>query len=93
MIETKNLCFKYEEKFVLSGINLNIGRGRFMAVIGANGSGKTTLAKHFNALLLPSKGEVIVDGVSTKISQADARKKVGFVFQNPEDQLVHSIVR
>src|SRR3989338_4217954 len=93
MIETKNLCFKYEEKFVLSGINLNIGRGRFMAVIGANGSGKTTLAKHFNALLLPSKGEVIVDGVSTKADQSNARERVGFVFQNPEDQLVHSIVR
>lgn len=93
MIETKNLCFRYEEKFALRNINLRIEKGSFTGIIGANGSGKTTLAKHFNALLLPSKGEVIVGGVSTKANQFNARKKVGFVFQNPEEQLVHSIVR
>lgn len=93
MIETKNLSFRYEEKIVLSNINMKIERGSFIAIIGANGSGKTTLAKHFNALLLPSKGEVIVGGVSTKTDQFNARKKVGFVFQNPEDQLVHSTAR
>ena len=93
MIETKNLCFGYEEKFVLSGINLKVESGSFTVIVGANGSGKTTLAKQFNALLLPSKGESIIDGVSTKTDQSNARKKVGFVFQNPEDQLVHSIVR
>src|SRR3989338_7047444 len=92
MIETKNLCFRYEEKLVLSGINLKIGRGSFTAVIGANGSGKTTLAKHFNALLMPAKGEVVVGGVSTKKDELNARKKVGFVFQNFEDQIIHSIV-
>lgn len=92
MIKTKNLYLKYEGDFVLKNINLDIKEGSFTAIIGANGSGKTTLAKHFNALLLPTKGDVLVDGISTKQNELNARKKVGFVFQNFEDQLIHSIV-
>ncbi|MBI2652286.1 ATP-binding cassette domain-containing protein [Candidatus Woesearchaeota archaeon] len=92
MIEVKNLYFKYDEKFILKNINIEIKEGSFTAIIGANGSGKTTLAKHFNALLLPTKGDVIVDGLNTKKYEINARKKVGFVFQNFEDQMVHSIV-
>jgi len=92
MIQAKNLYFKYNQEFVLNNINLEIKEGSFTAIIGANGSGKTTLAKHFNALLLPTKGEVIIDGLNTKKDEINARKKVGFVFQNFEDQLVHSIV-
>ncbi len=92
MIKAKNLYFRYEDDFVLKNITLEIKEGSFTAVIGANGSGKTTLAKHFNALLMPAKGEVFVDGVSTKKDELNARKKVGFVFQNFEDQLVYSIV-
>ena len=92
MIEAKNLYFKYEEKFVLNNVNLKIKEGSFTAIIGSNGSGKTTLAKHFNALLTPAKGEVIVDSLNTKKNEFEVRKKVGFVFQNFEDQLVHSVV-
>ncbi len=92
MIEAKNLYFKYDEEFVLKGINIKIKEGCFTAIIGANGSGKTTLAKHFNSLLTPTKGNVLVDGIDTRKDEFDSRKKVGFVFQNFEDQLIHSIV-
>lgn len=92
MIQAKNLYFKYEDDFILKNISLEIKEGSFTAIIGANGSGKTTLAKHFNALLMPAKGEVLVGGISTKKNELNARKKVGFVFQNFEDQLVYSIV-
>ncbi|MDP3766054.1 MAG: ATP-binding cassette domain-containing protein [Nanoarchaeota archaeon] len=92
MIEAKNLYFGYDNGFVLRNINLDIEEGSFTAIIGANGSGKTTLAKHFNALLMPTKGKIIVDGADTRQNEFNARKKVGFVFQNFEDQLVYSIV-
>lgn len=92
MIEIRNLYFKYEEEFVLKNVDLKIKDGSFTAIIGANGSGKTTLAKHFNALLTPTKGNIFVDGVDTKKDEANARKKIGFVFQNFEDQLIYSIV-
>ena len=92
MIEAKNLCFQYEEEAILQNISLSIGEGSYTAIIGANGSGKTTLAKHFNALLMPTKGTVLVDNIDTKKDSFAVRKKVGFVFQNPEDQLVYSIV-
>lgn len=92
MIKAKNLCFKYEDELILKNISLEIKEGSFTAIIGANGSGKTTLAKHFNALLMPAKGEVFVGGISTKKDELNARKKIGFVFQNFEDQIVHSVV-
>lgn len=92
MIEAKNLYFRYEDESILKNINLSIKEGSFTAIIGANGSGKTTLTKHFNALLLPTKGNVFIDGIDTKKNEFNARKKVGFVFQNFEDQIVHSIV-
>lgn len=92
MIEAKNLYFKYEDKLILKNINMIIKDQSFTAIIGSNGSGKTTLAKHFNAVLIPEKGEIIIDGISTKKDELNARKKVGFVFQNFEDQLVYSLV-
>ena len=92
MIKSKNLYFKYEEDYILKNINVRIIDNSFTAIIGANGSGKTTLAKHFNALSLPEKGDVFVDKINTKKDELNARKKVGFVFQNFEDQLVYSIV-
>ncbi len=92
MIQIKSLDFKYEDELVLKNISLSLKDGCCTAIIGANGSGKTTLAKHLNALLLPTKGSVIIDSIDTKKDQLNARKKVGFVFQNPEDQLVYSIV-
>ena len=92
MIEARNLYFRYEGEFVLKNINLEVKEGSFTAIIGHNGSGKSTLAKHLNALLLPTKGIVLVDGIDTRKDEASARKKVGFVFQNFEDQLVYSTV-
>ena len=92
MIQIKNLDFRYEDELVLKNINLELKDGAYTAIIGANGSGKTTLAKHLNALLMPTKGSVIVDNIDTKKDPFNVRKKVGFVFQNPEDQLVYSIV-
>ncbi|SRR3989338_5307150 len=92
MLQTKSISFKYDEKFILDDISIGIKEGSFTAIIGANGSGKTTLAKHFNALLIPAKGDVFVDGINTRKNPFEVRKKVGFVFQNPEDQLVNSIV-
>ena len=92
MIEIRNLSFGYEDELILKDINLEIKKGSYTAIIGANGPGKTTLAKHLNALLLPVKGSVTVGGIDSKKNQEGIRKKVGFVFQNPEDQLVYSVV-
>lgn len=92
MIKAKSVCFKYEEEFVLKGISLEIMEGSFTAIIGANGSGKTTLAKHFNGLVVPDKGNVAIDGCDSKKDSLNARKSVGFVFQNFEDQIVYPTV-
>jgi len=98
-IEVKNLTFVYNRgtpKAVkaLQNINLDIMRGEFLTILGHNGSGKSTLARHFNGLLLPSRGEVLVDGVSIKDKSrlTDIRKRVGMVFQNPDNQLVSTVV-
>jgi energy-coupling factor transport system ATP-binding protein len=79
---------------VLRGIDLTVERGEFVALIGSNGSGKSTLAQHLNALLLPTAGQVWIDGLRTSDPQhTDAvRRQVGMVFQNPDDQLVGSTV-
>jgi energy-coupling factor transport system ATP-binding protein len=92
MIEIKNISYKYEDKPILKGISLNINEKEFIAVIGHNGSGKTTLIKHLNALLLPDKGDVLIDNINTKKDSWEIRQKIGIVFQNPEDQLINSIV-
>ncbi|MBE0511863.1 ABC transporter ATP-binding protein [Candidatus Bathyarchaeota archaeon] len=89
MIEVKDLYFTYPTGVeALKGITLTIDDGEFLAIMGQNGAGKTTLVKHFNGLLKPTKGEVVVDGVSTReVSVAQLARKVGFVFQNPDHQL------
>jgi len=89
VIEVKDIYFTYLTGVeALKGVSLNIGDGEFVAVMGQNGAGKTTLVKHFNGLLKPAKGEVLVDGVSTRdVSVAKLARKVGFVFQNPDHQL------
>lgn len=92
MIQIKNLSFRYEEHFVLNDINLEIKEGSFTAVIGANGSGKSTLVKHLNALLSPTRGEVFVDGFHARNNQFEVRKKVGFVFQDFDSQIVYPVV-
>jgi energy-coupling factor transport system ATP-binding protein len=98
MIETKALSFIYTgeegERIVLDNIDLTIERGSFVAIIGHNGSGKSTLAKHFNAVLLPSGGKVYVDGIDTadEARLFDIRQRAGMAFQNPDNQIVATIV-
>lgn len=89
MIKVKDVHFTYSNDVeALRGVSLTIHDGEFIAIMGQNGAGKTTLVKHFNGLLKPARGEVVVDGVSTrKVSVAKLARKVGFVFQNPDHQL------
>ncbi len=88
IIEVKTLFFRYSDTDILSDVNLTINRGEILACIGQNGSGKTTLVKHFNGLLRPQKGEIIVDGEYVKDkSVAEMARKVGYVFQNPDHQI------
>lgn len=78
----------------LCGIDLNIEKGSFTALLGHNGCGKSTLAKHFNALLLPTGGKVYVQDMDTadEARTLDIRRTVGMVLQNPDNQLVSTIV-
>ena len=89
MIEVKDVYYTYPSGVeALKGVSLTIKNGEFVAIMGQNGAGKTTLIKHFNGLLKPTKGEVLVDGVKTKeTSVARLARNVGFVFQNPDNQL------
>ncbi len=101
IIEIEDLHFSYDSdseneprEEVLKGIDLTVKEGEFVAVLGHNGSGKSTLAKHLNAILLPTKGKVIVDGIDTSDESRifDLRRRAGMVFQNPDNQIVSSIV-
>jgi len=100
LIKINNLRFAYETEegqepvFALDGINLEINKGEFVAIVGRNGSGKSTLAMSMNALLLPTEGDVFVDGMNTKDEDKvwDIRKQVGMVFQNPDNQLVSTVI-
>lgn len=78
----------------LKDVTAQIKKGEFTAIIGTNGSGKSTLARHLNALLLPTEGELIVEGLRTSDAGRvwDIRQKVGMVFQNPDNQLVAAVV-
>ena len=105
IIQLKNVSFAYEQGEevapeaavkAVDGVSFDVERGSFVAIVGSNGSGKSTLAKHFNALLIPTEGEVLVDGMNTaevaETAPWEIRQKVGMVFQNPDNQLVSSIV-
>jgi cobalt transport protein ATP-binding subunit len=94
MIEVKDVYFRYQNGVeALKGVSLTIKDGEFVAIMGQNGAGKTTLVKHFNGLLKPAKGQVLIDGVdTTKRSIAELSKDVGFVFQNPDSQLFSETV-
>ena len=84
----------YPEKKALDNINLSIARGEYVAVLGHNGSGKSTFAKLLNGLILPTSGEVIVNGMNTKNESdlTEIRRSTGMVFQNPDNQMVATIV-
>lgn len=99
MLEAKNLCFAYNSNdegndTILNNVNLKVNKGEFLAILGHNGSGKSTLAKHFNAILLPTEGFVYVDNIDTKNEDMlwDIRQRAGMVFQNPDNQIVATIV-
>jgi len=98
IIETNNLTFTYKngenKKVVLDELNINIKDGSFTAIIGHNGSGKSTFAKHMNAILLPCSGSISVCGIDTTDEDMlyELRKSAGMVFQNPDNQIVATIV-
>ena len=102
-IKIENLSISYEEDdggrtSVLKNISLDIKKGEYLAVLGHNGSGKSTLAKLLNMILEPDEGKIFIDGKEitdpnmTEDDVFELRKKVGMVFQNPDNQLVATIV-
>lgn len=101
MIELRDVSYAYapeqdgaDAPGALHGVSLTVEDGEMLAIVGHNGSGKSTLAKHLNALLLPTAGTVLVDGMDTRDEQnvLEIRRRVGLVFQNPDNQLVTTIV-
>ena len=94
IISVENLTYSYGEVLALSGINLTLRQGEFVAIVGENGSGKTTLVKHFNRLLSPTSGNVFVNGKNTReCSIATLAHDVGLVFQNPDHMFFADTVR
>lgn len=96
VIKIENLHYTYpgDDDESLKGVSLEIERGSFVAVLGHNGSGKSTLAKHLNAILLPTEGKVLIDGIDTadENNLLKIRSTVGMVFQNPDNQIVANVV-
>lgn len=96
VIKIENLHYTYpgDDAESLKGVSLEIERGSFVAVLGHNGSGKSTLAKHLNAILLPTEGNVLIDGIDTadENNLLKIRSTVGMVFQNPDNQIVANVV-
>lgn len=102
MIEFRKVSFWYAEEDqifdnvqeVLKDVSLTIKNGEFVVLLGRNGSGKSTLARHCNALLVPKRGDVLVEGINTKDLELiwEVRQKVGLVFQNPDNQLIATTV-
>ncbi|NPV27023.1 MAG: energy-coupling factor transporter ATPase [Firmicutes bacterium] len=99
LIQVIDLSYRYrltsgEEIIALDQLNLQIREGEFIGILGQNGSGKSTLARHLNALLLPTEGQVLVDGLDTADKSAlwQIRQRVGMVFSNPDNQLVAPVV-
>lgn len=100
IIDVKDVKFKYDSEieedivYALKGINMEIERGSFVAVLGHNGCGKSTLAKLINAQMVPTEGKITVNGLDTKEENNiwEIRKTCGMVFQNPDNQIVATIV-
>lgn len=98
-LQTQDLTYSYAGeqaslRLALDGVTLGIAKGEFTALLGHNGCGKSTLAKQWNALLLPSGGTVYVDAMDTRDPSLtfEIRRQVGLVLQNPDNQLVASVV-
>lgn len=100
IIRTENLRYAYPVEegetpvYALRGVDLGIARGSFVVVLGHNGSGKSTLAKMLNAVLVPTEGSVLVEGMDTADERLllAIRQRVGMVFQNPDNQIVANVV-
>ena len=98
IISVKDMTFEYvtvDSKFkAIDDLSLDVKPGEFVAIIGHNGSGKSTLSKNLNAILVPSEGDIYIDGMNTKDESKlwDIRQTAGLVFQNPDNQIVATIV-
>lgn len=100
MVICNKLVYKYPQsegegpKVAIDGLDLEVNKGEFLVVLGHNGSGKSTFAKHINALLIPTDGEIYVDGLKTSVEANlwNIRNVAGMVFQNPDNQIVATIV-
>ena len=101
MLQTEHLTFAYPAEegesaptAALEDVTLSVEKGSFVVVLGHNGSGKSTLAKQMNAVLLPCGGTVYVDGMDTRQEALllEIRRRVGMVFQNPDNQIVANVV-
>ena len=97
ILQAQDVRFRYDTEqpnFAVDGVSMEVHRGEVVAVLGANGCGKSTLAKHFNAILLPESGTVLVEDMDTRTDEKlyDIRQKVGMVFQNPDNQIVATVV-
>lgn len=91
-LELKDITFQYPNKFTaVENVSLSFDKGERVAIVGQNGAGKTTTVKMMNGLLKPTQGDVIIDGETTKDkTTAQISRKVGYVFQNPDDQIFHN---
>ena len=98
IISVRNVTYEYREEetvyAAVKDLSLEIERGSFTVILGHNGSGKSTLAKMLNGLNKPTSGDVLVDGINTKdeATEIEVKRKVGMVFQNPDNQIIASIV-
>jgi len=104
ILQFNNVFFTYDEEteetqsaephWAVKGVSLDVHKGDYIAVLGHNGSGKSTLAKLSNAILIPDKGQVLVNGIPTtdEDKTMEIRQHVGMVFQNPDNQIVATIV-
>lgn len=98
-IELTNVSYSYrvgegQTVRALRNVTFSVERGEFVALAGMNGSGKSTLAKLLNGLFIPSAGDVVIDGINTRDEERtfDVRRKAGMVFQNPDNQMVATII-
>ncbi|MRZ81939.1 energy-coupling factor transporter ATPase [Paeniclostridium sordellii] len=98
IVSVKDISFEYvteDSRFkAIDDLSLNVKQGEFVVVIGHNGSGKSTLSKNLNAILMPTKGDIYIDGLNTKDEEYlwDIRQTAGMVFQNPDNQIVATII-
>lgn len=98
IVSVKDVSFEYvteDSTFkAIDDLTLNVKQGEFVVVIGHNGSGKSTLSKNLNAILMPTKGDIYIDGLNTKDEEHlwNIRQTAGMVFQNPDNQIVATII-